>query len=50
MQRSIVVALLLPLVLAGCVSFSSSDPNPPNKTTVVVPPAGSTTYCSPAPC
>ncbi|MGO4329746.1 hypothetical protein AB4Z48_01450 [Cupriavidus sp. 2TAF22] len=50
MQRSIVVALLLPLMLAGCISFSSSDPNPPNKTPVVVPPPGSSVYCSPAPC
>ncbi|GJG98030.1 hypothetical protein [Cupriavidus pauculus] len=44
------VLLLLPMVLAGCVSFSSSDPNPPQRTTVVTPPPGSTTVCSPGPC
>jgi len=50
MQRyAHVLLLLLPLALAGCVSFSSSDPNPPNKTTVVVPQPG-TTVCSPGPC
>ncbi|HUC17294.1 MAG TPA: hypothetical protein VMA37_06370 [Acetobacteraceae bacterium] len=33
------VAILLPLLLAGCFSFSSSDPPPPrSNTTVVVPP------------
>jgi len=31
------VALLLPLLLAGCLSFSSSSPNPPPPATVVVP-------------
>ena len=29
--------LLLPLLLAGCLSFSSSSPNPPPQTTVVAP-------------
>lgn len=47
----IAVLLLLPVVLTGCVSFSSSDPNPPQRTTVVTPPPGSsTTICSPGPC
>jgi hypothetical protein len=39
------IIVLLALGLGGCLSFSSSDPNPPNKTTVVVPP-GSTVTCS----
>jgi hypothetical protein len=30
--------LLLPLLLGGCLSFSSSNPNPPANNTVVVPP------------
>lgn len=43
--------LIVPVSLAGCVSFSSSDPQPPARTTVVTPPAGSsTTVCSPGPC
>ncbi|RZT39437.1 hypothetical protein [Cupriavidus agavae] len=47
----VAVLLLVPVLLAGCVSFSSSDPNPPQRTTVVTPPAGSsTTVCSPGPC
>jgi hypothetical protein len=34
------IAILLPLLLAGCFSFSSSDPPPPkSNTTIVVPPA-----------
>jgi hypothetical protein len=33
------IVLLLPLTLAGCISFSSSSPSPPAKnTTIVVPP------------
>jgi hypothetical protein len=36
--------LLLPLLLSGCLSFSSSDPPPPSKTTIVMPP-GSTVAC-----
>jgi hypothetical protein len=36
-MRLALAALLLPLVLAGCLSFSSSDPPPPNNTTVVTP-------------
>jgi len=50
MQRYWFVPLLLPLVLSGCLSFSSSDPPPPSKTTVVVPSQGSTTVCNPSPC
>ena len=33
------LALLLPLVLAGCLSFSSSDPPPPASNTTVVTPS-----------
>ena len=36
--------LLLPLLLAGCLSFSSSNPPPPAPNTVVVPP-GTTVVC-----
>ena len=36
--------LLLPLLLGGCLSFSSSNPPPPSHTTVVVPP-GTTVVC-----
>jgi len=59
MRRSCLLALFLPLLLAGCISFSSSDPNPPqkttvvtppNSTTVVTPPPNSTVICTPAPC
>ncbi|KWR86907.1 hypothetical protein RN01_01385 [Cupriavidus sp. SHE] len=50
MSRLILI-LMLPICLAGCVSFSSSDPSPPQKTTVVTPaPGTTTTICSPAPC
>jgi hypothetical protein len=32
------IVLLLPLLLSGCLSFSSSDPKPPeSRTTVTVP-------------
>lgn len=34
----IAFALLLPVLLAGCISFSSSDPNPPPRTVIVNPP------------
>jgi hypothetical protein len=37
----VVCLVLVPLLLAGCVSFSSSNPPPPRDNTVVVPP-GST--------
>jgi hypothetical protein len=37
MPRSWLIALLAPFALAGCLSFSSSDPRPPDHTTVVVP-------------
>jgi hypothetical protein len=35
--------LLLPLILSGCLSFSSSSPSPPARnTTIIVAPPGST--------
>jgi hypothetical protein len=37
MQRLRLITLVLPLALAGCLSFSSSDPSPPQRETVVVP-------------
>jgi hypothetical protein len=37
-MRIALAVLLLPLVLAGCLSFSSSDPPAPrNNTTIVTP-------------
>jgi hypothetical protein len=39
------LAVLLPLFLGGCLSFSSSSPPPPSRTTVVLPP-GSTVVCA----
>jgi hypothetical protein len=39
------IVLLLPLTLAGCISFSSSSPSPPAKnTTIVVPPDSTITH------
>ena len=32
-MRLALIALLLPLVLAGCITFSSSDPPPPVQNT-----------------
>lgn len=46
----IAVLLLLPVSLAGCVSISSSDPNPPQSSTVVTPAGSATTICNPGPC
>jgi hypothetical protein len=39
-MRRCLSALLFPLLLGGCLSFSSSNPPPPNHTTIVVPPGG----------
>ena len=49
-MRIITLALLLPLTLAGCLSFSSSSP-PPRQTIVVPPsttvlPPGTTVVCT----
>ena len=38
-MRIALIALLLPLALAGCLSFSSSNPSPPAGNTTVVTPA-----------
>ena len=37
-MRLALIVLLLPLVLAGCLSFSSSNPSPPRDHTTVVTP------------
>ena len=37
-MRLALLALLLPLALAGCLSFSSSNPNPPARDTTVYTP------------
>jgi hypothetical protein len=39
MQTLFIASIIGSMVLAGCLSFSSSQPdNPPDHTTVVVPP------------
>jgi hypothetical protein len=38
-MRLALIALLLPLALVGCLSFSSSDPPPPASNTTVVTPS-----------
>jgi hypothetical protein len=53
MQGLRLIALLLPVTLAGCLSFSSSEPSPPERTTVVVPQSGTVTTtpgCNTTPC
>ncbi len=48
-MKKLLIVVLIPLSLGGCLSFSSSSPP---RTTVVVPP-GSTVSCSdgsPGPC
>lgn len=37
MRSTATLLILAALGLAGCVSFSSSDPSPPARDTVVVP-------------
>jgi hypothetical protein len=49
-MKKLLLAVLLPLSLGGCLSFSSS---PPPKNTTVVVPQGSSVTCSngqPGPC
>jgi hypothetical protein len=49
-MKKLLLAVLVPLSLGGCLSFHESPP--PAKTTIVVPP-GSTVSCSngqPGPC
>lgn len=52
MRLSYLILVLLPLSLAGCLSFNESPP--PKQTTVVVPPGSTATIvCSngqPGPC
>jgi hypothetical protein len=43
-MRITTLLLLLPLALAGCLSFNSA-PTPPRQT-IVVPPAGAAVVCS----
>ncbi len=43
-MRVSMILLLLPLITAGCVSYSSTASRPP-QTTIVVP-QGSIVYCS----
>jgi hypothetical protein len=38
-MRIALMVLLLPLALAGCLSFSSSSPSPPAGNTTVVTPS-----------
>jgi hypothetical protein len=51
-MQKLLLTVLLPLGLAGCLSFGSNSSPPPPHTTIVVPP-GSTVTCSngqPGPC
>jgi hypothetical protein len=41
-MRVALIVLLLPLALAGCISFSSSSPSPPARNTTIVAPPDST--------
>ena len=43
-MKLVLFAILMPLLLAGCLSFSDSTPG---RTTVIVPPAGNTTVLAP---
>jgi uncharacterized protein YceK len=44
-MRLALLVLMLPLVLSGCFSFSSSNPPPPaSNSTVVVPPGSTVTH------
>jgi hypothetical protein len=38
-MRLALIALLIPLALAGCLSFSSSSPSPPAGNTTIVTPS-----------
>ncbi len=42
----LLLVLLLPLALSGCLSFSSSSPPPPASTTTVVVPPGANAVCA----
>jgi hypothetical protein len=43
-MRKLILVVLIPLSLGGCLSFHDNPP-PPKNTTIVVPP-GSTVSCS----
>lgn len=46
MMARLVPVVLIPLMLAGCISLSSSNPTPPkSNTTVVVPQNGAPATC-----
>jgi hypothetical protein len=38
-MRLALLAVLLPIALAGCLSFSSSNPSPPASNTTVITPS-----------
>jgi hypothetical protein len=51
-MKKLLLVALIPLGLAGCLSFSDNSPPQPTHTTVVVP-SGATVTCSngvPGPC
>jgi hypothetical protein len=51
-MRKLLIVVLIPLGLGGCLSFSDNSPPPQTHTTIVAPP-GSTVSCSngqPGPC
>lgn len=46
-MRLALLALLLPLALGGCLSFSSSDPPKPAQNTTIIVPPGATVQVPP---
>ncbi|HUC17293.1 MAG TPA: hypothetical protein VMA37_06365 [Acetobacteraceae bacterium] len=40
------LALLIPFLLGGCISLSSSNPSPPKANTTIVVPPGSQAVCA----
>ena len=38
-MRLALITVLLPLALAGCLSFSSSSPSPPARDTTIITPS-----------
>ena len=52
-MKKFLLLAMLPLSLAGCLSFSSSSPSAPKRDTTIVVPPGSTVTCpngQPGPC
>ncbi len=45
-MRLSLLALLIPLALGGCLSFSSSSPPPPAQGSTIVLPPGTTAVCA----